>query len=46
MINLQSRNRCKVLFVQTFVGGQKDVWFILTSLDEAEELAVKDGALR
>lgn len=48
MINMQSRSRCKVLFVQTFVGGQEDVWFILclTSLDEAEELAVKDGALR
>lgn len=42
---MQSRNRCKVLFVQTFVGGQEDVWF-MTSLDEAEELAVKDGALR
>lgn len=46
MINMQSRNRCKLLFVQTFVGGQEDVWFIPTSLGEAEELGVKDGALR
>lgn len=42
---MQSRNGCKFLFVQTFVGGQEDVWFIPTSLDEAEELGVKDGAL-
>lgn len=43
---MKSRNRCKLLFVQTFVRGQEDVWVILTSLDETEELGVKDGALR
>lgn len=46
MINMQSRNRCKVLLVQTYVGGQEDVWLMLTSLDEAEDLEVRSGALR
>lgn len=46
MINMQSRNRCKVLLVQTYVGGQEDVWLTLTSLDEAEDLEVRSGALR
>lgn len=38
IMNMQSRNRCKALFVQTSVRGQKDFWFISTSSDAAEEL--------
>lgn len=38
IMNMQSRNRCKALFVQTSVRGQKDFWFISTSSDGAEEL--------